>query len=95
MSHVAYEILSPCTSAVVTLPDDQVVPAMQVMANAHANERAIEAGECAVPGIIALLAAVKDSALSSHLGLSTDSRVLVFGCEGATDPALYQQLIGG
>ncbi|MBX2824810.1 MAG: diaminopropionate ammonia-lyase [Gammaproteobacteria bacterium] len=93
MSEVAYDILSRCTTAVMTLPDDEVAHAMKIMAAGQAADQTLEAGECAVPGIIALLAACKDSALTEHLGLSGESRVLVFGCEGATDPVLYQQLL--
>ena len=28
------------------------------------------------------------------LGLSSDSVVLVFGTEGATDPAIYREIVG-
>ena len=28
------------------------------------------------------------------LGLNADSRILFFGSEAATDPALYEQLVG-
>lgn len=40
------------------------------------------------------LAALADPALRDALGLDADSRVLVFGSEGATDPELYQRIVG-
>jgi diaminopropionate ammonia-lyase len=90
ISLIAWEILSRGVSAVTTLPDDAVAPAMRIMA---AN--GIEAGECAVPGIITLLAVSKDAQMIKSLSLDENSRVLVFGCEGATDPELYRSIIEG
>jgi len=37
---------------------------------------------------------VQDPTACTKLGLTPDSRVLFFGSEGDTDPALYQQLVG-
>jgi len=93
ISLLAWEILSKSANAVVTLPDDAVVPTMRVLAQGDADSPAVEAGECATPGIIALLGCSRDTELKEHLALNKDSRVLVFGCEGATDPELYEQLL--
>ena len=89
ISLIAWEILSKGICAVTTLPDDGVKPAMRFMA-----AKGIEAGECAVPGLITLLALSKDSQMMNALSLDENSRVLVFGCEGATDPELYHSIIG-
>lgn len=94
ISLLAWEILSQCTSAVLTLPDDAVADTMRAMASGEIGGEAIEAGECATPGIIALLAACNDASLCSELQLDDQSRILVFGCEGATDPSIYAQIIG-
>jgi diaminopropionate ammonia-lyase len=32
--------------------------------------------------------------MAANLGLGPDSRVLLFGSEGATDPELYTKLVG-
>jgi diaminopropionate ammonia-lyase len=32
--------------------------------------------------------------MRAALGLDASSRVLLFGTEGATDPALYEELVG-
>lgn len=90
ISLIAWEILSRGASAVVTLPDQGVAPAMRYMASLG-----IEAGECAVPGIITLLALSKDKNLMQSLDLDKTSTVLVLGCEGATDPVLYRRIING
>ena len=41
-----------------------------------------------------LLLAVGDPAAREALGLSPNSRVLLFGTEGATDPDVYARLVG-
>lgn len=96
-SLIAWEILSRCVSAAITIPDAAVPEAMRCLASGKAVSLEyplpIEAGECAVPGVIALLATRGDEDKRESLGLDHDSRVLVFGCEGATDPLIYRQLL--
>jgi diaminopropionate ammonia-lyase len=55
---------------------------------------AIEAGESAVAGLAAAIAAREDPAMAAKLGLDESSLIFVIGTEGATDPELYQQLVG-
>ena len=54
----------------------------------------IVAGESAVAGVAAAIAASQSDAARQTLGLNADSRILFFGSEAATDPALYEQLVG-
>ncbi len=93
ISQLAWPVLKNVTTAAVTLPDDQIALAMQCFANGNASGFTIEAGECAVPGVIALAGLMKNEALKQHCGLNSESRVQVFGCEGATDPAVYRALL--
>lgn len=93
-SLLAFDILSSCVQASVTIDDTAVPDAMRLMASGQAASQQIEAGECAVPGIIALLGLSKDVELCEQLGLTQESRVLVFGCEGATDPEIYRSIVG-
>lgn len=88
ISLIAWEILSRGAMGACTLPDDAVAAFMRLMA-----DHGIEAGECAVPGVIALSAIAQDSTLRSAFELDAGSRVLVFGCEGATDREVYQRMI--
>lgn len=90
ISKIAWDILSKGASASVTLTDDQVGPIMRFMVSQN-----IEAGECAVPGIISLLAISNNSGQMKQLNLNQSSRVLVFGCEGATDQQVYDEIING
>ena len=87
---LAWEILKNGADDFMTLSEDAVAACMRLLAN---GEPAIEAGESAICGIAAALAARADDALSRALGLDSSSRIFVIGTEGATDPELYQQLL--
>jgi len=83
MSLLAWQILSTCVDQVVTLTDDKVAAAMKLFADGAMADFAIEAGECAVPGVLALMA-----------GQTTEhSRVVVLGCEGASDIDVYKAML--
>lgn len=93
VSQIAWEILATGADDFITLPERFVPLAMQAMARGCGDDPSIEAGESAVAGVGALLALANDDPARAALGICADSSVLVFGTEGATDPALYQQLI--
>ena len=93
VSQLAWDVLSLCIDDVVTLADDQVPGAMRLFADGEMADEKIEAGECAVPGALALMGICADTALKAKLGISSTSHVLLLGCEGATDPDVYQQLL--
>ncbi len=93
VSLLAWEILSQCADHVITLPDHDVPPAMKLFADGQMGGGSIEAGECAVPGALALLCCERGSALRESIAIGEDSRVLLLGCEGATDPVVYKQLL--
>ena len=67
---------------------------MRLLAKEDTGGGPIVAGESAVPGLIGLLGVARNEALRREAGLTADSRVLVFGCEGATDPDIYRALVG-
>jgi diaminopropionate ammonia-lyase len=90
VSTLAWEILKPGANDFMTVSEDAVAPCMRLLAN---GDPAIEAGESAVAGIAALIAARDDAEMSTILDLDESSRIFVIGTEGATDPELYQQLI--
>jgi diaminopropionate ammonia-lyase len=93
VSLLAWDILSRGAADFVTIGDEAVAPAMRLMASGAAGGAAIEAGECAVAGVVALIAACGDPALRARLGLDAASRVLLLGSEGATDPEIYRTII--
>ncbi|MGN5477722.1 hypothetical protein ACTMU2_14605 [Cupriavidus basilensis] len=54
----------------------------------------IVAGESAVAGLAAAIAAMQDPQACAALGLNRQSRLLFIGSEADTDPALYAELVG-
>ena len=93
VSMLAWEILKTGADDFMTLPETIVPSAMSLLASGVGGDPPVEAGESAVAGVGALMALAEHQHLREQLGLKSDSRVLVFGTEGATDPELYQQLL--
>lgn len=87
-SLLAWQELERGAFASMALPDSAVPGAMQALA-----AQGITAGESAVAGVIALDRAWNDPDARAALGLAPESRVLIFGTEGATDPELYNRLV--
>ncbi len=88
-SPLAWAILSPGADAFMAIGDATIAPAMKLL-----GEHGVVGGESGVAGLAALILAARDAALRATLALDGASRVLTFGTEGATDPALYEQLTG-
>ncbi len=94
VSLLAWDFLSTGANAFCTIPDAAAVDGMRLLASPQTGDPVIVAGESAVAGLAAALLAAQDPAARAALGLGPDSRVLLFGSESDTDPALYQQLVG-
>ena len=86
-SLLAWQELERSAFAAMTVPDALVGPTMRAL-----KEQGIEAGESGVAGLIALEGALAHPFAASVLDLTPDSRVLIFGTEGATDRELYKKL---
>ncbi|MGH1356299.1 MAG: diaminopropionate ammonia-lyase [Thalassovita sp.] len=93
ISALAWEILKDHSDAAIAVTDAAAVQAMRDLADAE-NETPIVAGESAVAGLVGLRAAMSVSKAEQVLNLNADARVLLFGTEGDTDPALYTELVG-
>ena len=94
VSHLAWEILEKGTDAFCVIADEAAVAAMRLLAYPLGSDTPIVAGESAVAGVAAAIGCSQNIEARKLLGLNKDSRVLFFGSEAATDPALYQQLVG-
>lgn len=93
VSLLAWEILNVGADDFTTLPERFVPAAMRLLANGVDSDVKLEAGESAVAGVGLLLAASNDDELRTRLGIDSNSRVLLLGTEGATDPEMYGQLL--
>lgn len=94
-SELAWAILAEEASDFLTLPESLVAPAMRLLARPLEGDPVIEAGESAIAGLAALIAARQDANLSAKLGLDAGSRVLLIGSEGVTDPAIFAAIMDG
>ena len=93
VSMLAWEILSRRANAFMTIPDSSATLCMRVLKDPPLGDLPIVAGESGVAGLAALLLAASHSHLRAELRLDEDSRILVFGTEGATDPEVYNRLL--
>ena len=94
VSLLAWDILASGADAFCALPDPAAVDVMRLLASPLPGDPVVVAGESAVAGLAAALLLAQDPGTSQLPGLGADSRILVFGSESDTDPALYQQLMG-
>ena len=94
VSPLAWTVLAPLADAVVGLSDEAAIEGMRGLADGRWGDAPVVAGESAVAGLMALMVVADDAAARATLKLGPDSRVLVFGTEGATDPVLWERLVG-
>lgn len=94
-SEMAWEILAEEASDYLTIPDQLVGPVVRMLACPKGTDTPLQAGESAVAGLCALLAARQKPSLSEQLCLDAHSRVLIIGTEGITDDEIYHQIMTG
>jgi diaminopropionate ammonia-lyase len=87
-SLIAWQELERGATAFMTISDAAVIETMKLLASLD-----IVSGESGAAGLAALLVALSDSDASATLALSTESRILAFSTEGATDETVYADLI--
>ena len=93
VSLVPWEILKNSVKHCISLPDDDIAKTMKLLGNASFSDEKIIAGENSAPGVISLITICEDEKLKENLKLNNDSNILLIGCEGDTDKAMYQKLI--
>jgi diaminopropionate ammonia-lyase len=94
VSLLAWEILANGADDFMTISEEAIPATMRLLAKGYRQDTPLEAGESAVPGLAAAVCARQSDEFAVAVGLGPDSRVLVLGTEGATDPELYQRLVG-
>ncbi len=93
VSLVPWEILKNSVKFCISLPDDDIAKTMKLLGNANFSDEKIIAGENSAPGVISLITSCENEKIKEKLKLNDDSNVLLIGCEGDTDQAMYQNLI--
>lgn len=92
-SLTAWPVLRDACAWFTAIDDEDAAHAMRRLA-AGDGDAPVVAGESAAAGIAGLLCVANDPSKREQLGLRSDSTILVFGTEGATDPQMYRKLVG-
>ncbi len=93
VSLVPWEILRNSVKYCLSLPDDDIAKTMKLLGNASFSEEKIIAGENSAPGVISLITSCENEKIKEKIGLNKNSNVMIIGCEGDTDQAMYQKLV--
>ena len=94
ISPLAWTILEPGVDAFMTVGDGRVEPLMRRLAEGRDGDPPVVAGESGVAGLAGLEAVASAPSLRSALRMGVDARVLAIVTEGATDPEVYEQIVG-
>jgi len=94
VSVLAWDVLEEGADDAMTVEDAAARHWMAALARGVGGDPPVVAGESAVAGLAAALAAAADPGLRARLELDASTRLLVIGTEGATDPELYHAVVG-
>ena len=94
VSELAWDVLATGADAAIVPDDDWAAEGMRRLADPLGADPVIVGGECSGGAIGALIALSRQAELCAGLGLDRTSHILVIGTEGATDPAIYQDIVG-
>jgi diaminopropionate ammonia-lyase len=92
-SFLAWKILSRVADFFMTVDEQDALDAMRQFASPVAGDPPVVSGESGGVGLAAIGVANQEG-YRETIGLGKDSRVLVFNTEGATDPYLYETIVG-
>jgi diaminopropionate ammonia-lyase len=87
-SLLAWQELERAAAAFMSIPDTAAIDALRLLASQN-----IMIGESGVAGLAAFLLVAADQTARTELGLTTESRVLMFGTEGITDQQTYSAIL--
>jgi len=87
-SLLAWQELERAAAAFMAIPDAAAADCMRLLAS-----QGLVVGESGVAGLAGFLLAAAAPAARDSLGLDHESRVLLFGTEGATDPEAYDRIV--
>ena len=93
MSLVPWQVLKNASNCCVTISDKNVAKTIAGLKDKRFSKNSIIGGECAAPGIIALIGLCNNLKAKKFLNIDKNSNVLVIGCEGNADVKLFKQLL--
>ncbi|MEO9780598.1 MAG: diaminopropionate ammonia-lyase [Sedimentitalea sp.] len=93
-SLVAFRVLERVADGFMTVDEEDAIEVMKRLANPVASDPPVVSGESGGAGLAGLIAMRRQPDLAETIDLGPFARVLVINTEGATDPELYEQLVG-
>ncbi|EQB54873.1 hypothetical protein CGLO_05239 [Colletotrichum gloeosporioides Cg-14] len=93
-SPAAWKLLEWLASDFVSVSDSIAVDGMRYLAEGCEGDVPVVCGESSAASMGLLLSSSSNKALRKSLGLNEQSQCLLFGLEGATDPEIYEDLVG-
>jgi diaminopropionate ammonia-lyase len=93
ISAAAWPILSRRYDYAMTIGDDAAIDAMRRVANPLGSDPACIIGESGVASIAGAIAACNNVEWRGALSIDANSRILVIGTEGPTDPEQYRNIM--
>lgn len=93
-SMVAWRVLERVAEGFLLVDEEDALAAMRRLAAPTGSDPAVVAGESGGAGLAGLMRAAHNPDTAAAMGLDKSARVLLINTEGATDPALYAQLVG-
>lgn len=93
-SLIAWRILSRAADAFMTVDEEEAISVMRRLARPAAGDPAIVAGESGGVGLAGLLKAATDPEIRTALSMDERSRIFLVNTEGATDPGMYEEIVG-
>jgi diaminopropionate ammonia-lyase len=93
ISAAAWPILSRRYDHAMTIDDEAAIDAMRRVARPIGNDQACIIGESGVASIAGAIAACNNAEWREALSIDANSRILVIGTEGPTDPEQYHRIM--
>lgn len=93
-SMIAFRVLERVADGFMTVEEDVAPEVMRRLAEPVAGDPPVVSGESGGAGLAGLLTVLRQPVMAAKIALGPDSRVLVINTEGATDPELYQRIVG-
>lgn len=93
-SPLAWRFLDHTVDFFLTIDDSDAVAAMRTLAEGTDRDVPIVSGESGAAGLAALQVLCQSTDLRGQVALDAESRVLLISTEGATAPAVYEDLVG-
>ena len=93
-SPAAWKVLNWLVSDFIAVPDSAAIDGMKALASGSEGDIPVVCGESSAASMGVMIASKTDDTLREKLGFDENSQVLMFGLEGATDPQIYEALVG-